>query len=159
MTHDDEICCPRLDKTLWDEEMFEWKDMPFIKGKVRTLFYMPLNIGKVMEDLTSRASAAGVEFVDMLALSDHTSLWNIDVYLAVSAPVKGAENTTISGKYHCRIFEGDYGMTGKWTSEVRSEFSAKGWKQGRMFMWYATCPKCAKKYGANTVGIFTEVLE
>lgn len=158
MTHAEEICCPRVDKADWDGHFFEWYEKPFIKGKVRTLFYMPLNIGKVVEDLTSRVINAGVEFVDALALSDHTSLWNQDVYVAVSAPVKGAENTTITGKYYCRMFEGDYGMIGKWTSEVQAEFAAKGWKQGRLLMWYATCPKCAKKYGANTVGIFTEIL-
>lgn len=158
MAHDEDICCPRVDKTLWDQKTFEWKDKPFIKGTVRTFFYMPMNIGKVMGTLTEIAAKAGADFTDMLALSDHRSFWTMDEYVAVDRPVDGVENATISGNFYCRLFEGDYGLTGKWTEEIKAEFAEKGWTMGKMYMWYATCPRCAKKYGTNTVGIFTEVV-
>ena len=36
-------CCPPFDPKDWDNKTFEWKDKKFIKDKVFSIFYMPLN--------------------------------------------------------------------------------------------------------------------
>ncbi|MEI8048124.1 MAG: hydrolase [Bacteroidota bacterium] len=34
---------------------------------------------------------------------------------------------------------------------------SKGQNVKKMYMWYTTCPKCAKKYGRNYVAIVSQI--
>lgn len=153
----DPICCPEFDPVPWDDKMIEWDKKTFIKGKVFTFFYMPVNFGKAMRRFDENLKKEGVTMTDMLCLSDHTSKWNMDLYLAVDREVPGAENTTLSGKYYSRVYEGPYKDTGKWCKDYEEKVNSKGYKIKKWFMWYTTCPKCAKKYGKNYVAIITDV--
>ena len=149
------ICCPPFDPTLWDDKTVEWKNKKFIRDKIFTLFYMPVNFGQVMTRLNKKVTEAGAEVPDWLCLSDHTSKWNIDVYLAVSKEVPGADNATLSGKFFSKVYEGPFKDTGKWCRDFEDRAKSKGFKPKKLFMWYTTCPKCAKKYGKNYVVILT----
>ena len=91
-------CCPKFDPAPWDDKTFEWNKKLFIKDKVFTLFNMPINFGKVMIRLNAKAAKAGATIPDWVCLSDHTSKWNIDVYLAVDKEVPGAEKHIIIRK-------------------------------------------------------------
>jgi len=153
----DEICCPKFDPKPWDDQLFEWKDKKFIKDNVFTLFYMPVNFGKVMVRINKAVMNAGGTIPDSLGLSDHTSKWNMDIYLAVDKEIAGAKNTTLSGKYFSKVYEGPFSDTGKWCKDFESILKSKGLSQKKMFMWYTTCPKCAKKYGKNYVAIMAQV--
>jgi len=151
------ICCPEFDPTLWNDKLFEWVNKKFIKDSVFTLFYMPVNFGKVMKMLNKVMKRAGAEMPDGLCLSDHTSRWNMDIYLAVDKEISGAENTTLSGKFYCKVYEGPFRDTGKWCKDFENIVQSKGFKTNKLLMWYTTCPKCAKKYGKNYVAILTQV--
>jgi len=153
----DEICCPKFDPKPWDDQLLEWKDKKFIKDNVFTLFYMPVNFGKVMVRINKAVMNAGGTIPDSLGLSDHTSKWNMDIYLAVDKEIPGAKNTTLSGKYFSKVYEGPFSDTGKWCKDFESILKSKGLSQKKMFMWYTTCPKCAKKYGKNYVAIMAQV--
>ena len=153
----DEICCSKFDPKPWDDQLFEWKDKKFIKDNVFTIFYMPVNFGKVMTRLNKLVNNAGATMPDSLGLSDHTSKWNMDIYLAVDKEIPGAKNTTLSGKYFSKVYEGPFSDTGKWCKDFESILKSKGLSQKKMFMWYTTCPKCAKKYGKNYVAIMAQV--
>jgi len=146
-------CCPKFEPAPWDDKTFEWKDKKFIKGRVFTLFYMPIGFGKVMKALDAKVRAAGATMPDWLCLSDHTSKWNMDVYLAVDKEVPGAENVTLSGKFLSKVYEGPYQDTGKWCKDFEGFAKNKGVNIRKWYMWYTTCPKCAKKYGKNYVAI------
>jgi hypothetical protein len=61
------------------------------------------------------------------------------------------------GKFLCKIYEGDFKETGKWCKEFYEYAKGKGMKIGKLYMWYTTCPKCAKKWGKNYVGVFGEI--
>jgi hypothetical protein len=150
-------CCPKFDPAPWDDKTFEWNNKLFIKDKVFTIFYMPLNFGKVMKRLNEKVKKAGAVMLDWLCLSDHTSKWNMDVYLAVDKEVPGAENTTMSGKFLSKVYEGDFKETGKWCKDFESYAAGKNLKIKKLYMWYTTCPKCAKKYGKNYVAIVAQV--
>ncbi len=100
---------------------------------------------------------ANVSVPDYLCLSDHTSKWNMDVYLAVDAEVKGAENTTLSGNYYTKVYEGPFQNTGKWCADFDNAVKAKNLTYSKMYMWYTTCPKCAKKYGKNYVVVVAKL--
>lgn len=150
-------CCPKFDPAPWDGKIFDWSNKKFIKDKVFTLFFMPINFGSVITRMMGKIEKAGVQVPDYLCLSDHTSKWNMDIYLAVDKEVPGAENVTLSGKYLSKVYEGDFKETGKWCEDFSSYMKSKNLTMKKMYMWYTTCPKCAKKYGKNYVVIIAEV--
>jgi hypothetical protein len=150
-------CCPPFDHALWDDKLFDWDNKRFIKDRVRTLFYMPLNFGKAMKRIISKAEQEGAIMPDWLCLSDHTSQWNMDLHLAVDKEIPGAENTVMSGKFFSKVYEGPFKDTGKWSREFKEIAKTKGFEIKKWYMWYTTCPKCAKKYGRNYVVILARV--
>lgn len=150
-------CCPPFNPAPWDGKTFEWRDKKFIKSKVKTAFNMPANFGAVITGMNKKVAAAGAKVPDWLCLSDHTSSWNMDLYLAVDKEIPGAENTTRSGKFFSKVYEGDFKETGKWYQDFTSAVKKQGLEIKKMYMWYTTCPKCAKKYGKNYVVIVGEI--
>ncbi len=150
-------CCPKFDPAPWDEKTFEWNNKKFIKSKVFTLFYMPMNFGPVMKKLDEKTRKDGATIQGGMGFSDHTSKWNMDLYLAVDKEVTGVENVTLSGKFLSKVYEGDFKDTGKWRQDFESYAKGRGLAVKKMYMWYTTCPKCAKKYGKNYVAIIAEL--
>jgi len=150
-------CCPEFNPEPWDGKIHEWDHKKFIKDKVCTIFYMPVNFGKVMIRLNKTIEAAGAAIPGWLCLSDHTSKWNMDIYLATDREINGASNITISGKFLSKVYEGDFKDTGKWCRDFENYAREKGFSIKKWYMWYTTCPKCARKYGKNYVVIISEV--
>ncbi|MEI8061323.1 MAG: hydrolase [Candidatus Berkelbacteria bacterium] len=153
----DEVCCPKFNPEPWDGKVVEWKDKKFIKDRVKTFLYIPINFGGAMTRLMKKLDESGVKSSDLVVLSDHTSKWNMDLYLSVDSEIKGAENTTLSGKYLCKVYDGDFKDTGKWEVDFQNFAKEKGIKILKSYMWYTTCPKCAKKYGHNYVVFLAEI--
>ncbi len=150
-------CCPKFDPAPWDDKLFRWDGKTFVKDKVFTLFNIPINFGAVMRRLVPKVEADGAMSPEAMGLSDHTSKWNMDVYLAVTKPVEGAENVTLSGQYLSKVYEGNFKETGVWCKDFTALAEGKGLTVKKLYMWYTTCPKCAKKYGKNYVAIIGEV--
>jgi len=156
-SHSEDICCPRFDPTPWDDKTHEWNNKLFIRDKVCTLFYMPLNFGGAMKRLDASVRASGAEIPDSLCLSEHTSPWKMNIYLAVDKPVDAADNTQLSGKYYSKVYEGSYQDTSKWYKDIVGITKSAGHDVKKWYNWYTTCPKCAKKYGKNYVVIFGRI--
>lgn len=152
-----EECCPKFNPKLWDQKTFEWKNKRFIKDHVFTLFYMPLNFGRVITRLMKKIDAAQAQCLNWMSLSDHTSKWNMDLYVAVDKKVPGVKNVTLSGKMVSKVYEGHFKETGQWCKDFEKYLNSKKLKMKKMYLWYTTCPKCAKKYGKNYVVIIGEV--
>ena len=153
----DDVCCPRFEAEPWKDSTFEWKDKKFIKARVKTFFNIPINFGGVIKRLDKQMREAGAESPDWMCLSDHTSRWNMDLYLAVDKEVPDAENTTISGRFFSSVYEGPYKDTGKWCKDFEAKLKEQGQDVDKWYMWYTTCPKCAKKYGKNYVVLLTSL--
>jgi hypothetical protein len=153
----EEECCPKFDPEPWDGRMLEWEKKRFIRDRVRTFLFMPLTFGGVITRMNGKVEKAGANIPDWLCLSDHTSKWNMDVYLAVDREIPDAENVTLSGKFLSRVYEGPYQDTGEWCDDFKEYARQKGVEIKKWYMWYTTCPKCAKKYGKNYVAIVAEV--
>jgi len=157
-TEEDTICCPKFDPAPWEDKVFEWENKKFIKTRVCTLFYMPINFGSAMKKLDRIIKQSGGNIsADFVCLSDHTSKWNMDLYLAVDQEISGIENTTLSGKFLSKVYEGPYKDTGKWCKDFENIAQSKGLTIKKWYMWYTTCPKCSKKYGKNYVVIVSQV--
>jgi hypothetical protein len=150
-------CCPPFDPVPWEDKVFEWDKKKFIKDKVWTLFFMPVNFGQKMRKLDRIVTQAGAAFSGAMCLSDHTSKWNMDIYLAVDKDIPGVQNIALSGKYFSKVYEGSFNETGKWCRDFEGIAKTKGWSIKKWYMWYTTCPKCAKKYGKNYVVIIGQV--
>ena len=150
-------CCPKFDPKLWDDKTFDWESKKFIKDNVFTLFHMPVNFGSVIKRLYEKVENAEGDFPGWLCLSDHTSKWNMDIYVAVDKDIPEAENTELSGKFYSKVYEGPYKDTGKWRKDFEDIVKSKGLKTKKQYVWYTTCPKCAKKYGKNYVTIVSEI--
>lgn len=144
-----EECCPRFNPGPWNNKEFEWHNKKFVKTSVKTAFFVPLNFGSVMKMVDAKVRKAGANFVDNMGLSEHTSKWNMNLYSAVDKEVKGLENITISGKFYSKVYEGDFKETGNWAKDFEKTLAEKNIKTKKLYMWYTTCPKCAKKYGEN----------
>ena len=153
----DEECCPKFDPKPWDGKVFDWKNKKFVKDKVFTLFFMPINFGSVIKRLTEKVDSANAKMPDSLCLSDHTSKFNMDLYLAVDKEIPNAENVTLSGKFLSKVYEGPFEETGKWCEDFKEYAKSKNLEIKKWYMWYTTCPKCAKKYGKNFVAVIAEV--
>ncbi|MEI8048975.1 MAG: hydrolase, partial [Bacteroidota bacterium] len=133
-----DVCCPEFDPALWDDKTVEWTNKTFIKERVATFFYMPVNFGGKMTKLTKTVDEAGATVPDWLCLSDHSSKWNMDLYLAVNKNIQGANNTTMSGKFYFKVYEGSFNETGKWCKDAESTVKSKGQNVKKMYMWYTT---------------------
>lgn len=150
-------CCPKFSPAPWDGKMIEWQNKKFIKDHVFTLFYMPINFGAAMTRLIGKVEKAGARVPDWLCLSEHTSKWNMDLFLAVDKAVPDAENMTLSGKFWTKVYEGPFKDTGKWMKDFEDFAKEKKVTIKKTYMWYTTCPKCAKKYGKNYVVIVAQI--
>lgn len=150
-------CCPRFNPDPWDGKVLEWKDKKFVKARVGTFMFMPINFGKVMTHVMNKIEAAEAKPEIGLCLSDHTSRWNMDIYVAVAREVSDLKNVTISGKFLSKVYEGPFSDTGKWCKEFEAYAKDKGYDIKKWYMSYTTCPACAKAYGKNYVVIIAEI--
>ena len=146
-----EECCPKFDPTLWEDKILEWENKKFIKDKVFTLFHIPINFGSVIKRMMKKIEKAGAKAEDWMGLSDHTSKWNMDLYVAVDKDVSGADNIEMTGKFFSKVYEGDFKNTGKWCKDFEDYVKEEEMNIRKYYMWYTTCPKCAKKHGKNYV--------
>jgi len=152
-----EQCCPKFNPEPWDGKIFEWSNKLFVKERVFCLFYMPVNFGAVMKRLMSKLEKAGYTYKDGPCLSDHTSKWNMDIYLEVDKEIPNLKNVNLSGKYLSKVYEGPFKDTGIWCKDFEKYAKEKNLSIEKWYMWYTTCPKCAKKYGKNYVVIIAKV--
>jgi hypothetical protein len=150
-------CCPPFDPQPWDDKLIVWENKRFIKDHVFTLFYMPMNFGAAMKRLMKKLDDSGATCPCGLCLSDHTSKWNMDLLLEVDREIPGTENLSLTGKFYSRVYEGNFNQTGNWQKDFDSAVRLKGFNMKKTYMWYTTCPKCAKKYGKNYVVILGQV--
>lgn len=150
-------CCPEFNPVPWEDQIFEWNDKQFVRSKVFTLFYMPVNFSSVMKKLDKQFKKADASIFNKLCLSDHTSRWNMDLYLEVDEKVPGTEPASLSGKFFSKVYEGPFRDTGKWCKDYEKFAKSKGYSILKWYMWYTTCPNCAKIYGKNYVVVICRV--
>lgn len=150
-------CCQKFDPLPWDGKEIRWQDKRFVKDRVRSFLHIPLNFGAVMTRNISRIEAAGARPETLVILSDENSLWGADVYISVARDVPGANMAGISGTFLCKVFEGPYQNMRKWIEEMKTFVQGKGHSLQKLYFFYTTCPKCAKKYGKNYVVILAQV--
>ncbi len=152
-----EKCCPVFDSKPWHDVLFKWEDKRFIKGEVKTFFYIPFGFGKTMTKLVAEAEKFDAKTEAMISLSNHLSKWKMELLLEVSKEIPTMENVILRGNFYSRVYEGDFKEMGRWMKDFGEVIEQKGYQMKRMFTWYTTCPKCAKEYGKNYTVMIAEI--
>jgi hypothetical protein len=150
-------CCARLDRDKWDEREFEWTDKPFLEDHIRAFLHVPLNYGSVISRDHAAVEDAAAYPADPLWLTEEVSPWGSEVYVALDREIPHAKVTKISGKFLTKVFEGPYRDAGKWAHQMEDYVRSRGQTPLRLLFFYATCPKCAKRFGRNEVVLFAQV--
>ena len=150
-------CCPQFNPEPWNEKTLTWDNRRFVKDRVTSFLHIPLNFGAVMKRNVPAIESAGAAPDPMVVLSDENSLWGADVYIEATQDVPGATMATISGTFISKVFEGPYQNMRKWIEEMKAFVAAKGKSFSKLYFYYTTCPKCAKKYGKNYVVILAQI--
>lgn len=150
-------CCPRFNPEPWQEKEVFWQDRLFLKDRVKNVFHIPLDFNQVMVKDMEKIKSAGALADEPLMLSDESSPWGADIYIAVSRDVPGAEMARISGTFLSKVFEGQYKDMKKWISEMAGFVKSRGKETKKLYFFYTTCPKCAKFYGKNYVVILAQI--
>ncbi|MCX5682822.1 MAG: hypothetical protein NT049_03960 [Planctomycetota bacterium] len=150
-------CCPRFDPAPWDDKIIAWDKKLFLRDRVTSFLHIPLNFGAVMKRSMALIAAAGTAAGEQIVLSDENSLWGADVYIAIAKDIPGARTAALSGTFLAKVFEGPYRNAGKWAAEMTSFVKGQGKRLQKLYFFYTTCPKCAKKYGKNYVVILVQV--
>ena len=150
-------CCPRFNPEPWDEKEITFQDKLFVKDHVISIFHIPLNFGKVMIRSMEKIQKANAIAQEQIVLCDEKSLWSTDVYIAVTKDVSESEMATISGTFLCKVFEGHYKEVPNWIMQMKIFVSSKAKQVKKLYVYYTTCPKCAKVYGKNYVVILAQI--
>ena len=146
-------CCAVPDVSAWDEREVTLKNKLFIRGYTRSVFYVPLNMSKVMARLQSQAedSAAEMPPQEAMILSRELSPWKAEHLYAVQHTVDGADNVALSGNYLTKVFDGPFKDAGQWHKQLLAYVKAHRKTADKTYFFYTTCPNCAKRYGKNYV--------
>ena len=151
-------CCARLDDEKWEGKTFEWKSKPFLKDHIRAFMHIPLNFGAVISRDLQKVEDVAAYPEDPLCLSDEVSPWGSDIYVALDRDqLDNSEVVTISGTFLTKVFQGPYSDMRKWNRAMEDHVHSQGKQIKKMYYFYATCPKCAKKLGENKVVLFAQV--
>lgn len=151
-------CCPKFNPQDWDEQILHFRDKLFYRADTRSVFHIPLNMGKVMDKSLEEIHAAHADSSDdFVVLSHDTSPWHAEHLFSITREVPGHETIRLSGDFITKVFEGSYRDVGKWEKSMEHQAARHGRQAKKTYFFYTTCPKCAKHYGKNYVVGVTEI--
>lgn len=141
-----EECCKRLSPEEWDKKEIVWRDKPFFRSHYHAFFHVPINIGQKIIKGTAKVKEAGL-LAENMVLVKNDGLFGADLLIPIAGKTNQFEIELITGKFLTRLFEGHYGDMRRWLKETKQYCQEKGFSPKEFIFFYATCPKCAKKYG------------
>lgn len=150
-------CCPRFDPALWDDKLLTWTEKKFVKDRVTSFLHIPLNYGAVMARNLEAIEATGALAQPRLILADENSLWGADIYIEVTKEIPSRSLAYISGTFLTKVFEGPFRNVKRWVGEMTDYAQRENMDVKKLYFFYTTCPKCAKKYGKNYVVLLANV--
>lgn len=154
-------CCPKFNPQKWDGQSFSWEEKLFIQETIPTFFHIPFPpmIGKKIMKMCELAkqSKASPPKDDWIVLFHDPSAFRSELFMNVMKPVKGAYNTTLSGDFETKVFDGPYHAVPKFMKAMDVALAKKALKASKYYVHYAYCPACAKMSGHNYMVIFGKI--
>ena len=153
-------CRPRFSPVGWDGRHLHFEDKLFVHAKNRSLLHFPLNMGKMFARVQAHIKDAGAQDPEgYFVLSRDLSPAEGEHFLAVTGDVPGEDMATLSGDFITRVFEGPYRKAKDWVHEMETAAAAVAKTASAVYMFYTTCPRCARAYGRNYVIGVAEVIQ
>ncbi|MBW2997655.1 hypothetical protein KY349_04920 [Candidatus Woesearchaeota archaeon] len=150
-------CCKRFNPEPWDKKRITWTDKLFVTDSVSCILHVPLNFREVLVKNLMKLKAAGALPPEPLLLADEESPWETEIYLAATKEVPDVPHTRISGTFLTKVFEGPYRCVNEWMEEMEEFARSKGESVKKTYIFYTTCPECAKHYGKNYIVLVAEI--
>lgn len=145
-------CCPKFNPRGWDNVTLHFEDKKFLRAVTKSAMHVPLNMDKVFTRVQKHMEEAGAyDPNNMLVLSRDVSSWEAEHLFAVTGDVPDEEMTTLSGDFITRVFEGPYRKAKDWVHDMEIAAKARGKTAKAIYMFYTTCPRCAKAYDQNYI--------
>ena len=157
-----EECCPKFDIKKWDKKLFQWKNKKFIKETIPEFFHIPFppiinkKVTKMM-NLAKDAKCLNPNKEEILLLFKDLNPFLGEISLSVTDNVPRAKNSTLSGTFISKVFEGAFKEIPKFIKKMDSYLKEQGKQTKSYYIHYAYCPKCAKKFGHNFMILFAEI--
>ncbi|MDB4271051.1 hypothetical protein N9896_03035 [bacterium] len=157
-------CCPIFHPEKWNEKTFDWNHKKFIKATVPTFFHIPLppmignRITKMMK-LAEDSKKLTSNKEDILVLFTDPHAFMSEIYLSVIDNVANANNTTLSGTFMSKVFDGAYNDIPKFIKQMDAYLQKRKAKAQRYYVHYAYCPECAKDAGHNYIVLFAQLIK
>jgi len=124
---------------------------------IRAFLHMPLDFGSVSSRDHILIQDNEAYPMDPLWLTEELSPWGSDVHVAVDREIPGAGIVKMSGTFLTKVFEGSHRDASQWVGVMDRYVEEKGYEVDKLYFYYATCPRCAKKLGRNRVVLFAKV--
>lgn len=152
-------CCPKFNPKLWDKKEITWKNKIFLKDKLKCFFYIPLNFKRLMQKNWEiiEKNKAQVSPKEFIVMTDQGNMWRANLYMLVSKEIPNQNIEKISGKFLTKVYEGSYKNMGHWVKDFQEYIKSKNKEIKKMYFYYTTCPKCAKKYGKQFTVILAKI--
>lgn len=157
-----DVCCPKLDIKKWEGKTHNWKNKLFIKESIPTFFHIPFppSIAKKITKMWQAAEDAKANIPqkdEVLVLFADPTPFRSDIYLSVSKKVANTNNTSLSGTFISKVYDGSYNAVPNFIKDMDQYLSEQGKVAKRYYIHYAYCPKCAAKFKKNHMVLFAEV--
>ncbi len=151
-------CCPQFHAENWDGLELNFNDKLFVLARTHAVFHVPVDMGRVFQRVQEHLEAADAfDPSDFMVLSKDLGAWTSEHYFAAAKEVPGEEMVRLTGTYVTKVFDGPYSQAKQWYDEMKALAAKRGKRDGEVFFYYTTCPKCAEHYGHNYVVGFAEV--
>lgn len=157
-----ETCCPKLNIKKWDGKTHTWKNKLFLKESIPTLFHTPFPpmIGRKITKMWKEAEKQNANITkkdEVLILFSDPSPFKSNIYLSVIKKVDGANNTSLSGSFISKVYDGPYNNIPKFIKQINRYLGKIGKSAKDYYVHYAYCPKCAAKFKKNHIILFAQV--
>jgi len=153
-------CCPVFHPEMYDNQIFDLSEYRFIKDSTFSFMYMPVNMDKVFTRAMKAINDDKQAFDDRyLILSKDVSPFKCDHYFLVKGDVEGYDSHRIEGNFYTRVYDGDFKDISKWIKDFGNQLKSKNSSLKEIYVFYTTCPNCAKVYGHNYVVLFGKLDE
>ncbi len=151
-------CCPDIPKEKWEEKTVTWRNKPFYKFKVRSLFHFPIRFESSLRSAGKDIKSKGMEFArPVMVIERGSNTFSQEMLMSLDKIYPDPNVVTLTGTFMSKMFVGPYKDMKDYIKEMNSFVEEKGLHAKELLFWYTNCPECAKKQGGPKTVILAKV--
>lgn len=151
-------CCPVFHPEFYDNNVFDLGEYKFIKDSTLSFLHIPLNMDRVFIRSILAIDQSKQAYNDRnLILSRDTGPFKSNHYFLTKGDVEGYTTEKIEGHYFAKVYDGKFKDIEYWLKDFRLRMTNLDQTLNEIFVFYTTCPICAKIYGHNYVVLFGKI--